>query len=829
MIYPVSFEQKTGFDTVRQIVAGLCVTPEAAQMAERMEFSSDYGRVMRLLESTSEMLAIVAPEPGGENAGDIGVGSLQPDGLRLLQSIRVAGSMLTGTDLAALASSMRAVDNMAAFMRKCSDPDGGSGHRYPRLHAIMADITPTSEITRKIDRIIDPYGNVLDNASPELAELRRSLQRLRGSLGSTMRRVLQRAIDEGYVEAGATGAVRDGRLVIPVQAMHKRKVSGIVHDQSATGRTVFIEPAEMVEANNRLRELESAERHEVNRILTAAADMLREHLPELTANLQIATEVDFIHAKALYAARIAAALPTVSAKPELEWYGARHPLLDASLQRQGRKIVPLDITLTPKDRILVISGPNAGGKSVAIKTVALVQYMVQCGLLPPMSDNSHIGLFKDILLDIGDDQSIDDDLSTFSSHLRNLRTMLRAGSRRSLFIIDEPGSGTEPQIGGALAQAVLEEFNREGMWGLVTTHYHNLKTAADSTPGLVNGSMLYDRQAMAPLFRLAVGHPGSSFAVEIARKSGLPSSVIDRAEELVGSDYVNLDKYLLDIARDRRYWADKRASIHQKEKKVDAALERYETQADELRRARREIIADARAKAEEILQQSNASIERTIHEIRRSQAERESTLEARRRLQKQREALAEASDRDTDAPEILRKAPKMKKRDRHHESAVPEVAERRRFTAGDTVKLQGQATPGRILEITGKKATVAFGSLKTTVDISRLIPSNATIHSGARSGATAVQSSQSQARLQQFRQEIDVRGMRVDEAVQAVQYYLDDAVQFRAGRVRILHGTGTGALRQYIRQYLSTAPGVDSFADEDVRFGGAGITVVNLS
>lgn len=829
MIYPGSFEQKTGFDTVRQIVAGLCVTPEAAEMVSQMEFSSDYGRVMRLLESTAEMLDIVAPKPGEENPGDIGVGNLRSDGVKLLQSIKVPGTMLVGADLAALASSMRAVGDMASFMAKYADTGNPSAHRFPRLHAIMADITPMTELSRAIDCIIDPYGNLLDSASAELAEIRRSLQRLRGSLGSTMRKVLQHAIDEGFVEAGATGAVRDGRLVIPVHAMHKRKVAGIVHDQSATGRTVFIEPAEMVEANNRLRELESAERHEINRILTATADMLRQNLPRLTVNLQIATEVDFIHAKALFAAQASAALPAISEKPELEWYGARHPLLEASLRRQQREIVPLDITLTRQARILVISGPNAGGKSVAIKTVALVQYMMQCGLLPPMADNSHMGLFKDILLDIGDDQSIDDDLSTFSSHLRNLRTMLRAGSRRSLFIIDEPGSGTEPQIGGALAQAVLEEFNREGMWGLVTTHYHNLKTAADTTRGLVNGSMLYDRQAMAPLFRLAIGHPGSSFAVEIARKSGLPVSVIDRAEELVGSDYVNLDKYLLDIARDRRYWADKRASIHQKEKKVDAALERYESQADELRRARREIIADARAKAEDILKQSNASIERTIHDIRRAQAERESTLQARRRLQEQRAELAEAADLDTDTPEILRKAPKTRKKSRQAAESVPTVAVERQLTVGDTVKLQGQTTPGRILEITGKKATVAFGSLKTIVELARLTPSNATIHSGAQSGAVAVQSAQSQARLQQFRQQIDVRGMRVDEAVQAVQYYLDDAVQFRAGRVRILHGTGSGALRQYIRQYLSTASGVSSFADEDVRFGGAGITVVNLS
>ncbi len=518
-------------------------------------------------------------------------------------------------------------------------------------------------------------------------------------------------------------------------------------------------------------------------------------------------------------------LPHLSEKPELELYHAVHPVLLESLARKGQEVVPLDIILTPSKRLLVISGPNAGGKSVCLKTVGALQYMLQCGMLPPVYENSHMGVFDDIFIDIGDDQSIENDLSTYSSHLRNMREFLRHGRRTSLVLVDEFGGGTEPQIGGAIAQAILKVFNDKGMWGVITTHYQNLKHLADETEGLVNGSMLYDRQQMRPLFRLSIGSPGSSFALEIARKTGLPADVLADAEEIAGSDYVNMDRYLLDIARDRRYWENKRQAIRQKEKKLEETLARYENDAETLRQHRREILAEAKEEARKILDGSNASIERAIREIRESQADRERTQAARLALQHEKADILKDKASDN---RLLRKAPKA----RHKEPEKKPADAQKPLAVGDTVKLDGQGTPGKILEISGKNATVAFGMLKTQVKLQRLQRTLQQPSSGAREGASFVSASTVNSmrdRQLEFSREIDVRGMRADEAIQAVTYFLDDAIQFSQGQVRVLHGTGTGALRQAIRQYLDTVPGVESYRDEDVRFGGAGITVITLS
>lgn len=460
---------------------------------------------------------------------------------------------------------------------------------------------------------------------------------------------------------------------------------------------------------------------------------------------------------------------------------------------------------------------------MCLKTVGVVQYMAQCGVLPPVYENSHFGVFTDMFVDIGDDQSLEDDLSTYSSHLRNMRLFLAKGSASSLVLIDEFGGGTEPQIGGAIAQAILKQMNLKHMWGVITTHYQNLKHFAEDTEGLINGSMLYDRHLMRPLFKLSIGNPGSSFALEIARKIGLPEVILADAEQIVGSEYVNMDKYLLDIARDRRYWENKRTAIKAKEKKIDQVLERYETEAEDLRVRRREIIGDAKKEAERIISSSNAAIERTIHDIKKAQADKERTAEARKRLEDEKKAM----EREAKEHPLLAKAPRSKKR-----KQPVQPVDSAPISVGDTVRLDGEGTPGKVLAIEGKNAVVAFGMLKTTVELKRLRHTTAKIPTGDNRGASFVSSSTSDAareRQLNFKQDIDVRGMRVDEAVQAVTYFIDDAIQFSAGRVRILHGTGTGALRQYIRNYLATVPGVVNFHDEDVRFGGAGITVVNLA
>lgn len=815
MIYPESFEKKIGFAAVRDMVASHCVSTLGSEYCHEMSFSTDFDTVSRLLTSTSEMKAIIASDETLplENIHDV---------TQELRNLRVPGTFISAPDLLRIRQSLATIAGISSFFARHRNEDGVSP--YPVLNELSLTLIAFPYIVSSIDRVVDRFGNVKDNASPELSEIRRSLSAMTGTINAAMRRVISRATKEGYIEGDTTPSVRDGRLVIPVSPMYKRKINGIVHDESASGKTVFIEPAEIVEANNRVRELQMDERREITRILIAVADEMRPHIDEMLVSYSILGEFDFIHAKAAFAQEIGGELPSLSDNPEMEWYHACHPVLLQTLARQGKEIVPLDITLTNKNRLLIISGPNAGGKSVCLKTVGTVQYMAQCGLLPPLYENSHIGIFDDIFIDIGDDQSLEDDLSTYSSHLKNMKHFVAKGRQSTLVLIDEFGGGTEPQIGGAIAQAILKVFNDKEMWGVITTHYQNLKHFAEDTPGLINGSMLYDRHLMQPQFKLSIGNPGSSFAVEIARKIGLPNEIIANAEEIVGSDYINLDKYLLDITRDKRYWENKRTAIRQKEKKLELLLERYENDASQLREKRREIISEARDEARRILDNSNASIERTIHEIKRAQAEKERTLEARRRLQEEKKQLAKDNS-DNNEHQLLKKAPKNKKK---QHQPTPKASEQ--INVGDNVKMEGQSTVGSVLEINGKNAVVAFGILKTTVKLDRLKRTIAQPQSGAKKASFVSASTTDKLRDRQlnFKQEIDVRGMRVDEAVQAITYFIDDAIQFNAKQVRILHGTGTGALRQYLRQYLDSVNGVKSYRDEHVQLGGAGITVVEL-
>ncbi|MCH5345765.1 MAG: Smr/MutS family protein [Muribaculaceae bacterium] len=821
MIYPDRIEEKLGFSPVRASLTARCLSALGAGLVEQMAFMTAHASVSRALEATAEMKAIL------ESDDTLPIEQLR-DATPLLNAIRPEGTFMPPADLLTLRSMLAVMADIDRyFARYRSDEDGATP--YPVLDSEARLLVPFPALLATIDRVIDRYGNVKDNASPELATIRASLRSTAGTVNSIMRRVLARAVADGLVDHDTTPSVRDGRLVLPVAPMNKRRVNGIVHDESASGKTVFIEPAEVVEANNRIRELEIEERREIARIMMAVAADIRPNISAILDSASVLAFFDFTRAKALYAIETKGALPVVAAGPDLEWYHACHPVLKLSLERQGKEIVPLDITLTPSARLLVISGPNAGGKSVCLKTVGTLQYMLQMGMLPPVHDNSRFGIFDDIFIDIGDDQSIEDDLSTYSSHLRNMKLMLRQGRGTSLVLIDEFGGGTEPQIGGAIAQAILGQFNELKMWGVITTHYQNLKHFAEDTEGLINGSMLYDRHLMQPMFKLSIGNPGSSFAVEIARKIGLPEAIISRAEEIVGSDYINLDRYLLDIARDKRYWENKRNSIRLKEKKVDQALEKYQTEADTLRRDRRAIIDEARREAESIIARSNATVERTIHDIRRHQADKEKTLEARRRLNEEKERLAAEAGKETASGNaLLDKAPRAKKKKNAPSSAIS--VKKAPIEPGLHVRLDGQGTVGTVVEVNGNKAVVTFGMLKTTVETARLVPTIAKPQTGAKKASflSAQTTDSMRDRQLSFKQQIDVRGMRVDEAIQAITYFIDDALQFETPRVRILHGTGTGALRQSIRQYLASVPGVKSYADEDVRLGGAGITVVNL-
>ncbi|MCM1093341.1 MAG: Smr/MutS family protein [Lachnospiraceae bacterium] len=813
MIYPDSFEYKIGFSAFREILKGSCISGLGRERCDSMSFSSDFNVVEDKLNSTFEMMTII-------NSGEDFPLDGFVDVTALLDTASIAGTFLPASDFMQLRKSLMVIVSLASFFNSKRHEEGSE---YPCLDKIAVMLQPFPLTVKSIDRVVDMHGEVKDSASPELAEIRHRLAATVNSINSTMRRVMSNAVQAGYIDNDTAPSMRDGRLVIPVAPMNKRKISGIVHDESASGKTVYIEPAEIVEANNRIRELRMEERHEIARILTLLTDELRPHIDDIRQSMEVMGEMDFIRAKARFAIDIDGRLPSVVDVPEMEWFHAVHPGLLLSLRRQGKEVVPLDMTLTPENRILIISGPNAGGKSVCLKTVGVIQYMLQCGLLPPVYENSHFGIFDNIFVDIGDDQSLEDDLSTYSSHLRNMKLFLQRGKSGTLVLIDEFGGGTEPQIGGAIAQAILKRFNEQQIWGVITTHYQNLKQFAEDTPGLINGSMLYDRHLMQPMFKLSIGNPGSSFAVEIARKIGLSEGIISDAEEIVGSDYINMDKYLLDIARDKRYWENKRLAIRQKEKKLETSLARYEDEATQLRESRRAILSEAKEEARKILEGSNAVIERTIHDIKKAQAEKDRTLEARRRLAEEKERLA--NGKDSEHP-LLKKAPKSKK------AAKPQESKNDRPVAvGDNVKLDGQGEPGKVLKIEGKNAIVAFGLLETTVKLDRLKLTIAKPRTGASASVSvggALSDSQRDKQLN-FNREIDLRGMRVDEAIQALTYYIDDAIRFNASTVRILHGTGTGALRQYLRQYLDTVPGVKNYRDEHVQFGGAGITVVDLA
>ena len=792
--------------------------------------------------------------------------------------LRLEGTHIDEQELFDLRRSLDTICGiLAVFNRGEGNDEGGMDYDYPSLHDMAEGVMGFPNLVRRIDQVIDKFGKVKDTASPALADIRQNLAKTEGSISRTLYNILRSAQSGGLVDKDVTPTLRDGRLVIPVAPTLKRRIKGIVHDESATGKTVFVEPAEVVEANNRVRELEAEERREVIRILTELSAEIRPYVPQLLESYVFLGSVDLVRAKVELAKTIGGIEPQVRNYPLIDWIRAIHPLLQMSLEKHGKKVVPLEIQLTPKKRILLISGPNAGGKSVCLKTVGLLQYMLQCGLSIPVDERSQTGVFDNVMIDIGDEQSIEDDLSTYSSHLFNMKNMMRQANERTLLLIDEFGGGTEPQIGGAIAEAVLKQFCDKKTYGVITTHYQNLKHFADDHEGVVNGAMLYDRHEMRALFQLAIGRPGSSFAIEIARKTGIPEEGMRDASEVGGSEYIQSDKYLQDIVRDKRDWEGKRQTIHQHEKQLEQKIARMEAEIADIEKQRKDILRRAKQQAEELLSESNKKIENAIREIREKQAEKEETKRIREELNLFKQ---EVDDIDTKANDevIQRKMEKIKRRQERKKkaqtpsnlprgggspadegAAAGDVSLSRKgnsvldikfeeLSVGSTVRIKGLSSVGRIEQIDGKMATVIFGDMRTKMRVDRLegaAPTTEAPHQlpgGGRAHAAgeqkyadlAVQQSSRMTRETidshkvNFRQDIDVRGMRGDEAVNAVMHYLDDAILMGASRVRILHGTGTGALRQLIRQYLATVPNVTSYRDEHVQFGGAGITVVEL-
>lgn len=822
MIYPQNFEQKTGFDKVRRLISEKCLSPLGEERVAEMNFSADYKTVTKRLEQTDEFVRILQ--------GDTEFPANYFFDVRYsLKRIRPEGTWLDEKELFDLKRSLQTIRDIIRFFRPSMEE--GEEILYPALTELAGDILVFPQLIGKIDSILDKFGRIKDNASPALAQIRKEITITMSGISRSLQSILRTAQSEGVVDKDITPTMRDGRLMIPVAPAFKRKIKGIVHDESASGKTVFIEPEIVVEANNRIRELEGDERREIMKILTEFTNFVRPLVPDILHSYVFLAEIDFIRAKALFAEQIKGIKPVVEEKQQVDWAHAVHPILYLSLQKQNKTVVPLDIILEENKRLLIISGPNAGGKSVCLKTVGLLQYMLQCGLLIPLHESSRTGIFEKLFIDIGDEQSIENDLSTYSSHLTNMKFFVKNCNEKTMILIDEFGSGTEPQIGGAIAEALLDRFNRNHSFGVITTHYQNLKHFAEDTEGVINGAMLYDRHLMQPLFKLSIGNPGSSFAIEIARKIGLPEDVIADASSKVGADYINMDKYLQDIVRDKRYWESKRQNIRQQEKKLEEITSRYESDLDAVNKQRKEIMREAKEEAQRILSEANAKIENTIREIKEAQAEKEQTKLARKALEEFKSAVM-ATEEEND--KIARKMAKLQERKERKKKNTPParpVFNRDVIEVGDNVRLKGQMSAGTVMELQGKQAIVAFGMIKSTVKLELLekVSKGQIKKEIQKSTFVSVQTTDDMHEKKiNFKQEIDVRGMRGDEALQTVTYFVDDAIQVGAARIRILHGTGTGILRQLIREYLRTVPGVRHFQDEHVQFGGAGITVVEL-
>ena len=849
MIYPKTFENKIGFNEIRTLMRERCLSSLGKEEVDKIAFTDNVKTINTLLARVREFRRLQ------EEAEDFPLNYFF-DMRQQVARLRLEGTHMEEDELFDLRRSLGTVCDIVAYLNRCDDdadahePEDGwqraPVYPYPALHELAEGVQTFPQILQRIDQILDKFGKIRDTATPELNNIRRELARTEGSISRTLYSILRSAQSEGLIEKDVTPAMRDGRLVIPIVPTMKRKIRGIVHDESASGKTLFIEPTEVVEANNRVRELEAEERREIIRILTEVAKTIRPHVAQILDSYRLLAQVDMIRAKAELARLIGGIEPEVGKYPLIDWIEASHPLLRLSLEKQGKKVVPLEITLTRNKRMLIISGPNAGGKSVCLKTVGLVQYMLQCGIPVPMSERSQTGVFQNILIDIGDEQSIEDDLSTYSSHLTNMKNMMKSANDRTLILIDEFGTGTEPQIGGAIAEAVLKQFCTKRAYGVITTHYQNLKHFADSHEGVVNGAMLYDRHQMQALFQLQIGQPGSSFAIEIARKIGLPEQVIRDASEIVGSDYIQSDKYLQDIVRDKRYWEGKRQTIHQREKQMEQTIARYEEELAELAKSRKEVLAQAKERAEELFRESNKRIENVIREIREKQAEKEETKKLRDSLKDFREGIADMNKQAEDdriarkMAQILRRKDNKNKRKKEKEeksavgagvqgNSAPQSRDAG-FSEGDTVRIKGTTTVGTIESIQDKNVVVIFGGLRSTTTIKKIEHAALPKREEPRPYMTVGRQTREtiDSKKLNFKQDLDVRGMRGEEALNAVMYFIDDATLVGMSRVRILHGTGTGILRQLIRQYLATVPAVSSYKDEHVQFGGAGITVVDL-
>jgi len=835
VIYPENFEEKLGFSKIRTKVKEHCLSNLGKSKVDEISFNSSYFLIKKLLSQVEEFIKILRFENDFPVTHFIDV-------RESLQKIKSIGSFLETEEIFHLKLSLENIHAILRFFRKKEES------KYPSLIALTKGIEEQEVVIVEINQILDRKGKIKDNASRELLRIRSMIQDYQQKISMTLQQVLRKARSDGYLDGDASATIRNGRMVIPVSVTHKRKIPGYIQDESATGKTVFIEPSEVVEINNEIRELEYAENREIIKILVAFSDFVRPHTEMLLQSFDFLSEIDFIRAKALFAAESQCAMPVLEDKPYVHWKKARHPLLYLSFKKENKDVVPLDIKLDQTNRILVISGPNAGGKSVCLQTVGLVQYMLQCGLLVPMNENSEAGIFSRIFVNIGDDQSIENDLSTYSSHLHNMKFFYKHADDGTLLLIDEFGAGTEPLIGGAIAESLLDKFNEKHTFGVITTHYTNLKHFASAKDGIVNGAMLFDTDKIEPLFQLQIGEPGSSFAFEIARKIGLNEEILQHATDKVGKKHIDFDKNLKDIIRDKRYYANKRKNIRHKEKQLENLMAKYSADLKSLEHSKKEILKNYEDQAKSTLSGLNKKIENTIQEIRKNQAEKEITRQLREQLEdvkstyirnnqdklKQIDSKIESltsqkkpgqDQKDKQQGKTGRSSQKeqQRKTEKYQESVD------KGFQPGDKVKITGQETAGEIIEVKSGKVLVAFGNIKTMADKDKLIPITSQEYKQKNKRNKSVIISEQLEDKQQklnFKPNIDIRGKRIDEALQELSSFLDKAIVSDYKELRILHGKGNGTLRQATRDYLNTVEFVNHFKDEHIERGGSGITVV---
>lgn len=828
-IYPHNFETKIGFDRVRQLLKNSCLGDLGKDRVDEIFFLTDYRAIQKELAYAEEFVRLMTETDNFPT-------NYYFDLRKSLSKIRTEGRFLEVHELFDLKRSLETITAIIRFLGNQKE------ELYPNLRELVSPIQVFPYIKDRIEQIISQHGKIKDQASPELGRIRRELLNKQNNVSKRLHSILKQAQRDGLVDEDTSVSIRDGRPVIPVSSAVKRRLNGIVHDESATGKTAYIEPAEVVEINNEIRELEYAEKREIVRILVEFSDDIRPYLDELMGLYDFLGTIDLIRAKARVAIQMDAIKPYLDETPQLLWEKAVHPLLRMALEREKRPVVPLNIELSPEKHLLLISGPNAGGKSVCLKTVGLLQYMLQCGLLIPVDETSRTGVFDQLFIDIGDEQSIENDLSTYSSHLMNMKHFLKFTNDRTLVLIDEFGTGTEPMIGGAIAEAILDQLNQERTFGVITTHYTNLKHFASSAEGIENGAMLYDNHRMEPLFQLQMGKPGSSFAFEIARKIGMPESILEEATQKVGKDHINFDKHLRDIVRDKRYWEAKRQRIRKVERSLDELADKYEHDLGDLASQRKQILAEAKEEATRVLAEANKKVENTIREIRESQAEKEKTRAIRKQLTKYKEEVVDQEPQEDDAW-INKKIAKLKAKEKKRQQkrpdqplakvkTSPKKEKNNELVPGDKVRIEGQNTIGEILELGDKNAVVAFGQLRTSVSRKKLQKvSNNEARSemrGSNRTLPNVHRKLSEKR-NTFKPEIDVRGQRAEEAIANIQAFIDEAIMLDVREVRILHGKGNGILREMIRSFLGSDPAVRSFRDEHVQFGGAGITIVEIS